>query len=53
MCVCYIGLGSNDCFMANVALIGGHYRTDVISGVSHTRLDSVMLLVLCMIVYNI
>jgi hypothetical protein len=30
----------------------GHYRTDIISGVGHPRSDSVVLLVLCMVVYN-
>jgi hypothetical protein len=53
MCVCYIGLGSNDYFVADVALTGDHYRTDIISGVGHMRLDSVMPLVLCTVVYNI
>jgi hypothetical protein len=51
--VCYMSLGSNGCFMANAALTCGHYRTCIISCVSHTRLDSVMLLVLCMVAYNI
>ena len=53
MCVCYMSLGSNGCFMANVALTGGQDRTDIISGVGHPRSDSVMLLVLCMVTYKI
>ena len=39
--------------MANATLTGGHYRMKIISGVGHLRLDSVMLLVLCMVAYNI
>ena len=39
-------------FVAGVALKGGHYRTDVISGVGHPNSDSVVPLVLCMVVYN-
>jgi hypothetical protein len=39
--------------MAGVALMGGHYRKDIISGVGHPRSDLVMPLVLCTIVYNI
>jgi hypothetical protein len=35
MCVLYIGLGSNGCFMTNTALMGDHYRMYVISGVGH------------------
>jgi hypothetical protein len=53
MCVCYMGLGSNGCFMASVALTGGHYRMDIISGVGHPRSDSVVPLMLCMVTYNI
>jgi hypothetical protein len=53
VCVCYIGLGSNSCFMADAALIGSHYMTNIISGVGHPRLDSVVPLVLCTVVYNI
>ena len=33
--------------MAGTALMGSHYRMDIISGVDHPRLDSVMPLVLC------
>jgi hypothetical protein len=50
MCV-YMGLGSNDCFMADAALIGGHYKTNIISDVGHPRSDLVVLLVLYMVVY--
>jgi hypothetical protein len=52
-CVCYMGLGSNGCFMAGVALMGGHYRMDIISSVGHPRSDLVVPLVLCTVVYNI
>ena len=52
-CVCYISLESNGCFVTGAALMGGHYRTYVISGVGHPRLDSVMPLVLWMVAYNI
>jgi hypothetical protein len=52
-CMCYMGLESNGCFMAGGALTGGHYRTNIISGVGHPRLDSVVPLVLCTAAYNI
>jgi hypothetical protein len=29
-CVCYMGLRYNGCFMAGAALMGGHYRIDII-----------------------
>jgi hypothetical protein len=32
--------------MAGAALTGGHYRTDINSGVGHRRSDSIVLLVL-------
>ena len=48
-----MGLGSNGCFMADAALIDGHYKIDIISIVGYPRSDSVMLLVSCMITYNI
>jgi hypothetical protein len=38
--------------MAGAALLGGHYRKDIISGVGHPRSDSIMPLVLCMVVCN-
>ena len=52
-CVCYMGLGSNDCFIANTTLTGGHYRIDIISGVRHPRLALIVSLVLCTVAYNI
>jgi hypothetical protein len=39
--------------MAGAALMGGYYRTGIINGVSHSRSDSVVPLVLCMVAYNI
>jgi hypothetical protein len=53
MCVYYMGLGSNGCFTADAALMGSHYRMDIISGVGHPRSDSIIPLVLCMVAYNI
>ena len=53
MYVCYIGLGSNGCFMAGEALTCGHYRTDIISDVGHPMSDAIVPLVLCMVAYNI
>ena len=41
------------CFMAGAALMGGHYRTNIISGVGHPRSDLDVSLVLCMVTYNI
>ena len=52
-CVYYMGVGSNGCFVTGVTLIGGHYRTYIISGMGHPRSDSVMSLVLWAVVYNI
>jgi hypothetical protein len=52
-CVCYIGLGSNGCFMANVALMSNYYRMNIISVVGYLRSDSVVPLVLCIAAYNI
>jgi hypothetical protein len=49
-CVCFMGLGSNDCFVTGAALMGGHYRIDIISGVGHPRSDLVVPLVLCTVV---
>ena len=48
-----MGLKSNGCFMTGVALMGGRYRTNIISSVDLPRSDSVVLLVLCTVVYNI
>jgi hypothetical protein len=52
-CVCYIGLGSNDCFMTDAALMGGHYRIDIINGVRHPMSDLDVPLVLYTLAYNI
>jgi hypothetical protein len=52
-CVCYMGRGSNGYVVIGVALIGGHYKTYIISGVGHPMSDSVMLLVLWTIGFNI
>ena len=46
-CMCYMGHGSNGYFMAGAALIGDHYRIDIISSVGHPRSDLVVPLVLC------
>jgi hypothetical protein len=51
--VCYMGVRSNNCFMANVALTDSHYKMDIISGVSHTRSNLVVPLVLYTMAYNI
>ena len=50
--VCHIGLRSNGCFMTSAALMDSHYRTDIISVLGHPS-DSVVLLVLCTVAYNI
>jgi hypothetical protein len=52
-CVRYIGLGFNGCFMAGTVLTGSHYRMDNISSVGHPRSDLIVLLILCMVTYNI
>jgi hypothetical protein len=52
-CVCYMSLGSNGCFMADAAVTGGHYRINIINGVDYLRSDSIMLLLVCMVAYNI
>ena len=49
-CVYYIGLRFNGYFVASVALIDSHYRMNIISGMGHSRLDSVLPLVLCTVV---
>jgi hypothetical protein len=46
-------LGSNGRFMADTALTSYYYRMDIISGMSHPRSDLIVLLVLCMVAYNI
>ena len=38
--------------VTNATLMSSHYRTNIISSVGHPRLDSVMLLVLCAVTYN-
>jgi hypothetical protein len=40
-------------FLADAALLGNHYRTNIISGVGHPMSDSIVLLVLCTVTYNI
>jgi hypothetical protein len=52
ICVCYMSLGSNGCFVAGVDLMSSHYRTDIISNVGHPRSNVVMSLVLCMVACN-
>jgi hypothetical protein len=53
VCVLYRGFGSNG-FVTKVQPfpMDGHYKMDIISGVGHPRLDSVMPLVLCMVTCN-
>ena len=48
-----MGLKSNGCFVTSTILMGGHYKTYIISSVSHPRSDSVVLLVLWIVTYNI
>jgi hypothetical protein len=52
-CVFYMGIGSNGCFMTGTALMGGHYRMYIISGMGHLKLNLVVLLMLWTIAYNI
>jgi hypothetical protein len=52
-CVCYIDLGSNSCFVIVTTLTNDHYKTYIISGVGHLRLNSIMPLVLWMVEYNV
>jgi hypothetical protein len=40
-------------FVTSAALMGSHYKTNIISSVGHPRSDLVVPLVLCMVVYNI
>jgi hypothetical protein len=51
MCVLH-GPGIQWLFVASATLIGGHYRTNIISSVGHPRSDLIMLLVLCMVTCN-
>jgi hypothetical protein len=53
MCMYYMGLGSNSCFMFDTTLTCGHYKIDIISGIGHLRSDSVVPLVLYTVAYNI
>ena len=52
-CVLYGGFGSNS-FVTKVQPfpLDGHYKTYIISGMRHSRSDSVVPLVLCMIACN-
>jgi hypothetical protein len=45
-CICYMSHRSNGYFATGAALMGGHYKTYIISRVGHPALDFVMLLVL-------
>jgi hypothetical protein len=48
-----VGFGSNGFVTkAQPFLIGGHYRTNIISDVGHLRSDLVMLLLLCTVACN-
>jgi hypothetical protein len=48
-----VGFGSNGFITKTQSFpMDGHYRTDIISGVGHPRLDSVVPLVLCTVAYN-
>jgi hypothetical protein len=55
MCVYVLGGFGSNCFVTKVQPfpMDGHYRTDIISGVGHSRSNSVMLLVLCTVACNI
>jgi hypothetical protein len=47
-----VGFGSNGFVTKTQPFpMNGHYRTDVISGVGHPRLDSIMPLVSCTVCY--
>jgi hypothetical protein len=52
-CVCYMGIGSNGCFVTGTALTNDHYKTGIINSVGHLKSDSVVLLILCTVAYNI
>ena len=51
-CICYISLGFNGCSAIDAILMGGHYKTGIISSVGHPRLNLVVPLVLCTVAYN-
>jgi hypothetical protein len=38
-CVCYMSFGSNGNFIVGAALTGSYYRTYIINGVGHPKLD--------------
>jgi hypothetical protein len=48
-----MSLGSNGCFMASATLTDSHFMMDIIGNVDHPTLNSIMLLVLCTVAYNI
>jgi hypothetical protein len=50
MRVYYMSFRFNGYFVTGATLMGGRYRTYIISGVGHIRLDSIVLLVLWMVV---
>ena len=50
--VCAIWIWIQWLFVAGAALMSCHYKTDIISVVSHPRSNSVMSLVLCMVACN-
>jgi uncharacterized membrane protein len=52
-CVYYMSFGFNGCFVTNTTLMGGYYKTNIISGVGHPMSDFVVSLVLGMVAYNI
>jgi hypothetical protein len=52
MYVYYMGPWIQWLFVVNAALMGGHYRTDIISIVGHPRSDSIIPLLLCMVACN-
>ena len=51
-CVCIMGFRFNGCFMTDVALTDGQYKTYIIRSMGHLRSDLVELLVLWMVAYN-
>jgi hypothetical protein len=51
--MCYMGLVSNGCFVADAALTDDHYKMDIISSVGYPRSNSVVPPVLCTVAYNI
>jgi hypothetical protein len=52
-CVCcYMGFGSNSCFVTSASLTSDHYRMYIINSVGHLMSDSVGLLMLWTVAYN-